>query len=629
MTTALAAGYVWLMPRAEQSRVVEVSFVEQAGDAGCLNVHSMVQLSDRFENVMPWLSSIGAAAAAGDSDGDGAADLYVTNSGRGESNRLFRNRGDGTFEDVTERAGVGCGNPEGASMHAIWGDIDNDGDLDLYVIKWAEPNTLFENRGDGTFQDISSRAGVDSWGYGNAATFLDYNRDGLLDILVGNYFADVVTHEKTGKLVRNNLWKPATTRVMHETFTHADNGGRNVFYRNLGDGRFEEVAQEIGLTFTGWTLSVGSGDLNNDGWPDLYLANDFGPDEFYLNTGATESPPRFRIVVNPKGHPGIGNDWWKGMNVDMGDVNNDGYLDIYVTNILERRYKTDEGNMLWLSGADTLSPGGRGFRNISQQVGTHDGGWGWGGKFADFNNDGLLDIYTVNGFVTGDADHNYWYAIQEMVTQTKNQTADAADWPVMGDRDLSGYERGRLFMQVESQEENSSTPAFVEMAELAGIADLYNGRGIAVADYNLDGWLDMYVANQGAPSCYYVNRTGKSDLRTKSSGRAYMSLDLVGRPDQPVIVGSRQLASTKDAVGARATIVTSAGQQMREVQGGMGFSSQSEHAIHFGFGENEILHSIRVRWPSGRVQDYDAEDAKEMLNSRVRIVEGSSEISKP
>ncbi len=628
MTIALAAGYVWLQPRDQKSQIVEVSFVEQAQDAGCLNVHSMVRLSDRFENIMPWLSSVGAAAAAGDYNGDGAVDLYVTNSGRGDSNRLFRNRGDGTFEDVTEVAGVGCGNPEGASMHAVWGDIDNDGDLDLYVVKWAEANTLFENRGDSTFAEISADAGVDYWGYGNAATFLDYDRDGLLDILLGNYFAAQVKDADTGEMVRNNLWKPVTTRVMHETFTHADNGGRNVLYRNLGHGRFEDVSKTVGMTFTGWTLSVGSGDLNNDGWPDLYLANDFGPDEYYLNTGATESVPRFRLVVDPQGHPGIGDDWWKGMNVDMGDVNNDGYLDIYVTNILERNYKTDEGNMLWLNRVDPLYPGGRRFFNIAQQVGTHDGGWGWGGKFADFNNDGMLDIYTVNGFVTGDTNQNYWYAIQEMVTQTKNQTANATDWPVMGTRDLSGHERGRLFMQVLSQDTNASEPAFVEMAERAGIGDLYNGRGIAVADFNLDGWLDMYIANQGAPSCYYVNRTGERGDKIISSGKTYVSLQLVGRPDQPVSVGPRRLASTVDAVGARVTLTTDIRQQMREVQGGMGFSSQSQHALHFGMRESETIQSIEIRWPSGRVQHFEAHAARDMLNCRVRIVEGSNDLTK-
>ncbi|MBI1825254.1 MAG: VCBS repeat-containing protein [Planctomycetes bacterium] len=379
MIALLAAGYFWLEPRADKVSEIQVTFVDRAEQAGCKNVHTMVKLADIFENIMPWLSSVGAAAAAGDYDNDGFADFYVTNSGRGDFNRLFHNRGDGTFEDVTSRAGVGCGNPQGASMHAVWGDVDNDGYLDLYVVKWAEPNQLFRNNHDGTFTDISRDAGVDNWGYANGATFLDYDRDGRLDILVGNYFAETVIDPKTGGRVRNDLWNPVTTRVMHETFTHARNGGRNVLYHNVSTGgaiRFENVADDVGLKFGGWTLSVGAGDLNNDGWPDLYIANDFGADEFYVNTGATESPPRFRLVVDPKGHPGVGNDWWKGMNVDMGDVNNDGYLDIYVTNILERRYKTDEGNMLWLNRYDPDCPGGRGFKNIAHDSGTQDGGWG-------------------------------------------------------------------------------------------------------------------------------------------------------------------------------------------------------------------------------------------------------------
>ncbi len=658
MLLALVGGYAWLMPRDDRTFHDHVRFVERAAEAGCRNDHTMVRLADVFENIMPWLSSVGAAAAAGDFDNDGHVDLYVTNSGRGDANRLFRNRGDGTFEDVTARAGVGCGNPEGASMHAIWGDIDNDGRLDLYVVKWAEANQLFRNNGDGTFTDISRTAGVDYWGYANGATFLDYDRDGHLDILVGNYFAERVRDPKTGEMVRSNLWDPVSTRVMHETFTHADNGGRNVFYRNRGDGTFEDVTEAVGLNFTGWTLAVGAGDLNNDGWPDLYLANDFGPDELYLNTGAAESPPRFRLVVDPRGHPGVGNDWWKGMNVDMGDVNNNGYLDIYVTNILQRHYKTDEGNMLWLNCLDPLCPGGRGFRNVAEAARTHDGGWGWGGKFADFNNDGWLDIYTVNGFVTGDADRNYWFAIQEMVTQTKNQTADARDWPVMGTRDLSGRERGRLFMQVArarpglepartsagfaaseadgaptigappSAAPSVETPSFVDVAERAGIADTFNGRGIAVADFNRDGWLDMYVANQGGPSCYYVNDT-RAALREAADGassrRGYLRLKLVGRPDRPVEIGGRRFASTADAVGARVTLWTATGRQTREVQGGMGFASQSEHAVHFGVPDVNDVERLEIRWPSGREQRLEGDQARRIINRHARWVEGEIE----
>lgn len=691
MLLALVGGYWWLTPVSDAPDTVDVAFVERAEQAGCKNVHTIVRLADDFANIMPWLSSVGAAAAAGDYNNDGYADLYVTNSGRGDMNRLFRNRGDRTFEDVTTTAGVECGNPQGASMHAVWGDVDNDGRLDLYVAKWAEANQLFRNNGDGTFTDISREAGVDYWGYGNGATFLDYDRDGRLDLLVGNYFAEVVVDPKTGQTVRNDLWHPVTTRVMHETFTHARNGGRNVLYRNVSAGgviRFEDVSKAVGMTFTGWTLAVGSGDLNNDGWPDVYVANDFGPDELYLNTGATEAPPRFRIVVDPKGHPGIGNDWWKGMNVDMADVNNDGYLDIYVTNILERRYKTDEGNMLWINCVDPSCPGGRGFRNIAQASHTNDGGWGWGGKFADFNNDGLLDIYTVNGFATGDPNRNYWYAIQEMVTQTKNQTTDARDWPVMGGRDLSGRERGRLFMQVagsheatepqshegidvgralpadqsrdrkgaddgevrnEKLEERktgtavgnrqsaighssrdihaSDTPTFLEVAERAGISDTYNGRGIALADFDHDGFIDMYIANQGAPSSYYVNMTGRRGATGAAKRGGFLWMKLVGRPDLPMTIGGRTMASTADAVGARVTVYAGGARMIREVQGGMGFASQSEHAVHFGLPEPAAVSRIAIAWPSGRMQEFAGDALRALVNHHVRIVEGSFEVS--
>ena len=483
-------------------------------------------------------------------------------------------------------------------------------------------NQLFHNDGNGHFTDISKKAGVDYWGYGNAATFLDYDRDGHLDLLLGNYFPETVKDPKTGKMVRNDLWNPVSTKIMQETFTHARNGGHNVLYRNRGDGTFEDVTAQVGLASGGWTLSVGAGDLNNDGWPDLYIANDFGPDEYYLNTGATETPPRFRLVRDPSGHPGIGADWWKGMNVDMADVNNDGYLDIYVTNIFSAKYKTDEGNMLWLNCADANMPGGRNFHNVATAAGVMDGGWGWGGKFADFNNDGLPDIFTVNGFVTGSPDRNYWYQIQEMVTQTKNQTVDAADWPVMGDRDLSGYENSRLFIQLPPSKaggvSNSAVPKFVDCARQAGINDLYNGRGIAIADFNHSGLLSIYVANQGAPCCYYVNKT------KLPPGVSFLRIKLVGQPELAMKVAGRTLASTRDAVGGRVLLYTKNGRQMREVQGGMGFASQSEYALHFGVPDPAAIEKIAVLWPSSRTQEVSDDEARSLIGHHVEWIEGQS-----
>jgi hypothetical protein len=619
MTAFLAAGSMWLRPEDPARLDPGVRYEEIAQAAGCANRHTAVQLSPRFANIMPWLASVGAAVAAADFDGDGRTDLYVTNSGRGSPNRLFHNRGDGTFVDLAGPAGVACGNPEGASMHAIFGDVDQDGRPDLYLVKWGAGNQLFLNQGDGTFRDVTARAGVGYWGYGNAATFVDYDRDGHLDILVGNYFADSLPDPRIGRLVRSDLWNPVTTRVMHSTFTHADNGGRTLLYRNRGDGTFAEVAEASGITFRGWTLAVGAADLNQDGWPDLYLANDFGPDELYLNTGAIEQPPRFRRVVDTSGHPGIGNDWWKGMNVDFGDVDGNGSLDIYVTNIRARHYKSDEGNMLWLNLPDPGSPGGRRFRDAAKPAGVDDGGWGWGAKFLDANNDGLLDILALNGFVTGNPERTYWYALQEMVTQTKNNSADAADWPVMGDRDLSGGESSRLFIQVppaRGRPARDATPRFVDAAARAGITDAGNGRGLALLDLDDDGVLDFYVANQAAPSLLYRGR-----LLAPPEERLWIGLALVGRPDRPRRVGRLRLASTTGAVGARVELEAGGRLLVREVSGGSGFASQSESRLHFGLGARRP-ERLTVRWPSGLQQSFSGEALGSCLGGYARLVEG-------
>lgn len=609
MAVLLWIGSWYLKPK-PATQNIQLSFQEVAAVSACLNSHSMVQLSPKFDNIMPWLSSVGAAVAAGDFDNDGLIDFYATNSGRNSQNRLFRNLGSGKFEDVAKKARVADLNREGASMDAIFFDYDNDGDQDLYVVKWGATNILFENKGDGTFQEVTRKAGVGFWGYANGVIAFDYDRDGWLDIFVANYFLEKIEDPKTGKLVPNDLWNPVTTRIMHSTFTHAINGARNVLYKNRGDGTFQDVSLASGLRHTGWSLDVGSGDLNNDGWPDLYVANDFGADELYFNTGTSENPPKFRLVIDPEGHPGLGNDWWKGMNVDMADVDGNGSIDIYVTNILARKYKTDEGNMLWLNFFDPTRPAGRKFLNKSAAAGTNDGGWGWGGKFGDFNNDGLLDIFSVNGFVTGkNPNKTYWYQLQEMVTQTKNNSADVLDWPVMGDRDLSGYEPSRLFIQIPSLSATSQqeppdihTPHFVDAAKVSGITDLYNGRAVALADYDNDGDLDFYIANQGAQNCLYRNDLLSSE--SKQNNSHWLGLLLVGDPKTSRKVGERQLATSRDAIGTRVELWTDGRHQIREVTYCNGFASESDKRIHFGLGKASSIDSLVINWPSGRRETH-------------------------
>ncbi len=614
MIVLLVGGSVLLRPVATSPTDLDLRFEECADRVGLRHTHSLCRLSDRFSNILPWLTSVGAAVAAADVDEDGWTDLYVTSSGPGDPNRLFRNRGDGTFEDVTDVAGVGVGNSVGASMAAVFGDIDNDGDPDLYVVMWGTTNLLFENLGQGRFREIAEEAGVGFWGYGNGATFLDFDRDGRLDLLVGNYFPEALPDPQTGKMRPIDLWNPFTTRIMHDSFTHAANGGRNVLYRNVGGNRFEDVTEKVGLTYTGWTLAVGATDLDKDGWPDLYMANDFGPDELYFNTGASESPPRFLPYIGASGRPAIGDDWWKGMNVDFGDVDGNGFPDIYVTNILAPHFKSDEGNMLWLNLSDPSAPHGRRFVNVGRKTGTHDGGWGWGAKFGDFNNDGLLDILEVNGFVTGpDPRRTYWYDLQEMVTQLRNVTSNAADWPVMGDRDLSGYEPNRLWLQLPP---TGGELRFQEVAGSVGIRDLYNGRGAALLDADNDGDLDLYIANQGTVGTFYRNLLNGPDHSPPSH---WLGLDLAGNP-----ASGQRLASTRDGVGARVVLKAGGREQSREVSGGVGFASQSDRRIFFGLGAAPSVDSVEIVWPDGSVQRLDGDEARRLTDRMTSLVQGSS-----
>ncbi|MBI4169994.1 MAG: CRTAC1 family protein, partial [Acidobacteria bacterium] len=398
----------------------------------------------------------------------------------------------------------------------------------------------------GTFTDITRAARVGDCGNGNAAVFVDYDLDGDLDVLVGNYFRRV------------DLWRLPTTRIMHDSFEASRNAGPNILYRNNGDGTFTDVAPRLGLDDTGWTLDLGCADIDNDGDQDCYIANDFGNDSLFRNEG----DGTFRNVTAAA--KGIDNE--KGMNVDFGDFNNDGFLDIYVTNITTVEYLR-EGNMLWHNMGDGS------FTDVAGPSEVYDGGWGWAGKFLDYDNDGDLDIFTVNGFVSA-GEGNYWYDLATMATTPDLDITDTRNWPTMGDRSFSGHEPSRLF--------RNDGPVFVEVAAREGITDTRDGRGIAVADFDGDGWLDLFVANQGAEPNLYRNRGRR--------GRHWIAFDL------------RQEGANTTAIGARLTVRSGDLTQIREVDGGNGYASQSSTRLHFGLGGRPRADEVTVRWPGGRTE---------------------------
>ena len=287
-------------------------FTEASRASGVEFIHEAPTLDPKLKHIMPQVASMGAAVAVADVDADGRADFYVTNSREGSKNRLYRNRGDGTFEDVAGHFGVADVNQPGTgvSMGAVFGDYDNDGFEDLFLYRWGRPE-LFRNEQGRRFARVTEAASLIPWANINTAIWLDYDRDGRLDLFLGGYYSENL-----------NLWNLADTKIMPESFEYANNGGRKYLYRNLGQGRFEEVSAKVGLTSTRWALAAVAADLRGTGYPDLFIANDYGVSELFINERG-----RFREVGR---EAGVGYSPKSGMNASAGDVLNQGKLAIYV-----------------------------------------------------------------------------------------------------------------------------------------------------------------------------------------------------------------------------------------------------------------------------------------------------------
>jgi len=261
----------------------------------------------------------------------------------------------------------------------------------------------------------------------------------------------------------------------------------------------------------------------------------------------------------------IGEDTRKGMNAEFGDFNNDGFLDIYVSNIMTKEY-LKEGNMLFRNNGDGT------FADIAPDACVADGGWAWAAKFFDYDNDGDLDIYCANGFISQSRNEEYWYDLANAVTEPNFDPTDAKQWPMIGNKSLSGYEANRFFR-------NEGNESFVEAAEKVGLLHRGDGRGIVIFDYDNDGDLDVYLVNQNQKAVLFRN-----DLGNKNN---WVAFKVVGKAD---------------AIGTRVKVTAGDLTQIREVDGGNGFSSQSDRRLYFGLGQRDKVDSVEIRWANGKVQ---------------------------
>jgi hypothetical protein len=522
---------------------------DETAIAGIRFVHRRPAFDPKIAGIEPHVAALGASVSVADFDADGSPDLYFTNSHFGAPNALYRNRGDGTFEDVAGTAGLADLNRpgQGVSMGAVWGDFDNDGREDVLVYRYGYLALL--RNGDGRhFEDVTSTAGLYRWVNSNGAIWLDYDRDGLLDLYVTAYFRDV------------DLWHLTTTRIMHNSFEFASNGGKNLLFRNVGGGRFEDVTDRTGVGSTRWTLAAASADFNGDGWPDIYLANDYGPEELYLNDGGK----RFVLTT-----AGLESESKSGMSVTLGDAFNRGRLDVFVTNISERGYIFQNNNLR----LNQMPEAGR-FRNVAEGE-VADAGWAWGAQFADFNNDGANELFVANGFISAHREKSYWYSMSKIAGANARFFEDATTWPPFGDASLSGYEPSRVYL-------NRGVAGWADVAKQVGVTDVYDGRAVAIADLASRGAVDVIVANQNQPALLY---------------RAY--------PDSTNhwigfrLVGTR---SNRSAIGAEVLVESGDLRQRRVVDGGSGFASQNERRLHFGLGAREWVDRVVIQWPSGTRQ---------------------------
>ena len=527
---------------------VGVSFVNVSAQAGF--TLKTIYGDERRNRYL--LETTGCGAAFLDYDNDGWLDVLLVNgtrldslpSGPPPTNRLYHNNGDGTFADVTAKAGL---TRLGWGQGVCIGDYDNDGFQDIFISYFGK-NALYHNNGNGTFTDVAERAGVadnrTKWGSGCA--FVDYDRDGLLDLFVASY---IDLDLKTAPL-------PETGPCLYKGLTVACGppglaGGSNMLFHNNGNGTFSDVSVKAGITRTNGTYGLGVlvADLDNDGWPDIYVANDSAPAALYHNNQdstftdiSLEAGAAFSIDGKPQA----------GMGVSAGDYDRDGWLDIFKTN-----FAGDTSTLYRNTGKAVFDD-----VTFAAGIGMNTRWLGWGCGFVDFDNNGWLDILLVNGHV--------YPEVEKLTTE-------------------AGYAQRKVLYR------NLRNGKFEDVTSRAGAALMRPSaaRGCAFGDYDNDGDEDILINTVNAlPELMRCDSTNQNN---------WLTIELVG------------VKSNRSAIGARIKCVTEDGTQIDEVRSGGSYYSQNDLRAHFGLGVNRKVKSIEIRWPSGQSEVVRNLDANQFI----------------
>jgi len=506
------------------------------------------------------LETMGSGVALFDYDNDGRLDIFFANGARIDDpaskgaipkkdgskywNRLYHQKLDGTFEDVTEKAGLaGTGYSTGVAV----GDYDNDGFEDLFVAGYGQ-STLYHNNGDGTFTDVTASAGVAGSGWATSAAWVDYDNDGRLDLVVARYmeydFADIFCgHREEGfrSYCHPDLFKPVSV----------------LLYHNDGGGKFSEVSRQAGMSKPGKGLGLAIADYDHDGWMDILLANDSIPEFLFHNQGDgtfEEVGLVSGIAVDDIGAT------FAGMGVDFADYNNDGWPDVIITDLANQKYalykNAGDGTFDYATPATGL-----GAISLLHSA--------WGVRFMDYDNDGWKDLFMVQSHVMD-------------TIQTNEPHLRYREPPL-----LLWNDKGMKFVDVSSQ----SGEVFQQK---------WAARGMAIGDIDNDGKLDAVVTEDNGPAWILHNET--------STPNHWITLKLVG------------VKSNKDGIGAQIKITTAAGDQYATVTTTGSYESSSDKRAHFGLGSANVVTQLAIRWPSGIRQVLTHVQADQILT----VTEASS-----
>jgi len=580
-----AADTAWLNQRAEQQQASlageavfhDFRFRDERKASGIDFEHRVVNDASITYKAVHYDHGTGVAVA--DIDGDGDSDLYFTN--QVGANSLWLNTGRGTAVDITPLAGVGMADQ--ISVGAAFGDIDNDGDPDLFVTSVKGGNKLFENDGTGDFTDISASAGVDYVGHSSGAVFFDYDNDGLLDLYVTN----------VGQYTSDEVGPDGAYAGFGDAFeghTMPERFEGSILYRNLGDNRFGDVTTEMGVDHLRWSGDAVATDVNNDGWVDLYVLNMQGLDGYFENqAGAGFTDKTAEVFPRTS---------WGAMGVQAFDFDNDGDQDIYVTDMHsdmaeqvrpllneEKRkanvarnpdFHLDDGNGVW--GNTFFRNDGDGtFTEVSDNINAENF-WPWGLSTGDLNADGFEDV-----FIASSMNYPWRYGINSVLLNDGGRFVDAEF--ALGVEPRAGGEFTRWFTLdcAGADSEHPDCPTGFEAGKVT-VNGALGSRSSVIFDFDRDGDLDIITSEFNSPPQVLISNL--SDRARVNS----IEVELTGT------------ASNRSGIGATVTVEAGGKQYTQVNDGNSGYLGHSDMPMYFGLGDAAQVDKITVRWPSGKNQ---------------------------